>query len=107
MTATVVNSFFTVYTSHTFMRLFLSVQQRRVHVCVVASDGGLPVRCEQPADSGSVKFSWSYLTCQQSEDLADQMCLCTEASSCVGTSECRLRVCVRVFLSVCENHANA
>ncbi len=46
------------------------------------------VSWEQPPDSHSVEFSRSYLTCQQSEDLADQMCLCIKASGCMGTSVC-------------------
>ena len=50
----------------------LSVQQS-LSFCVTVR---LSVSREQPADSHAVKFSWSYLTCQQSEDLADQMCLC-------------------------------
>lgn len=47
-----------------------------VYVCWFSVTGGIVlVSCEQPADSDCVKFSWSYLTCQQSEDLSDQMCL--------------------------------
>lgn len=71
---------------------------------VCMTDSVLLVSCEQPADSDSMKFNYSYLTCQQSEDLTDQMCLVIKASSCVGTSVCLVNGCV--CLSDRENHAN-
>lgn len=72
------------------------------HVCV--GTVRLLVSCEQPADSDCVKFSRSYLTCQQSEDLADQMCVCASRPRAAWERQyaCGAFVC----LSACENHAN-
>lgn len=71
-----VHSYFTLY-------IFLICTAESVSMCVIGAVW-LVVSREQLSESDSVKFSCSYLTCQQSEDLADRMCLCIKASRLRG-----------------------
>lgn len=72
------------------------IVQQSLSLCVTV---GLSVSREQPADSHAVKLSWSYLTCQQSEDLADQMCLCIKVLELRGNINMLLK-CFGVCLCV-------